>query len=521
MSVLDLTDTGSSGNSGEVEHLDVIVIGAGLSGIAAGYHLQDQAPWAEYTILESRSAIGGTWDLFRYPGIRSDSDMFTLGYSFRPWNRDDAIGEGADIRDYIVETAEEFGIDDKIRFRHRVVGADFSTEDAIWHLTVQRAIGDEVDEKGIPLRVETIEMTCGFLFSCAGYYRYDEGFTPDFDGLDDFDGTLVHPQFWPEDLEYAGKKVVVIGSGATAVTLIPAMADETEHITMLQRSPSFVAGLPRNSPISRTIRKVLPASKSGGAVRWFHALGGQTFFEWCQKNPARSRKLLTKLMTSQLPEGYDVGTHFNPKYDPWDQRLCLAPDGDFFQAIRRGSASVVTDTIDRFTETGILLGSGAELEADIVVSATGLQLQFFGGVDVRVDGEVVPVNERLTYKGMMLEGVPNAAIAVGYTNASWTLKCDLTCEYIGKLLDEMRQRGMRQVTAVNRDESISAEPILGLSSGYIQRSLDLFPLQGQADPWRVHQSYIKDYRAMKRNPVIDVGIELSHPVGAERPLARV
>ncbi len=396
----------TGGADGAVEHVDMLIVGAGLSGIGAARYMQDQCPWASYAIFEARGAIGGTWDLFRYPGIRSDSDMFTLGYSFRPWRRPESIAAGGDIRNYIQETASETGIDEKIRFHHKVLSAAWSTEDARWHVVAERT------DTG-----ERVELTCGFYFACSGYYRYDHGYQPDFDGLDRYQGTLIHPQAWPEDLDFAGKRIVVIGSGATAVTLIPSLAQEAEHVTMLQRSPTYILTMPAKNPLTKLLRTVLPSQVEDNAIRWWNALSTQAFFKISRKRPALVKKILRKGLERQLPKGYDIDTHFTPTYDPWDQRVCLVPDGDLFRAIRKGSASVVTDHIETFTETGIRLRSGEELEADIVVSATGLELLFAGGVDLSVDGEPVDLPSKLTYKGMMLEGVPNLALAIGYTNA--------------------------------------------------------------------------------------------------------
>jgi cation diffusion facilitator CzcD-associated flavoprotein CzcO len=477
-----------------VEHLDVLVVGAGLSGVGAGAYLESKCPWASYAVFEARDAIGGTWDLFRYPGIRSDSDMYTLGYSFRPWTGEKAIADGASILQYIKDTAAETGVDQKIRFNHRIVKADWSTADAHWRITAERTdVGDGT--------VATVELTAGFVFSCSGYYRYDQGYLPDFKGMDRFQGTIVHPQQWPEDLDYAGKRVVVIGSGATAVTLIPSMAETAAHVTMLQRSPTYIVSMPARDPIARVLQRILPRRWSGPAIKWFKAVTTQGSYFLSKRRPALMRRLLRKGIERQLPKGYDVDTHFTPSYDPWDQRLCLVPNGDLFKAIRSGSASVVTDHIETFTETGLLLTSGTELEADIIVTATGLELLFIGGIDVSVDGELIDLPNKLTYKGMMLEGVPNFALAVGYTNASWTLKCDLTCDYVTRLLNHMRKTGMRQCTPVNDDASVSAAPLLGLNSGYVQRSAHKFPKQGSRMPWQVHQSYLKDYRALKQSAV--------------------
>ncbi len=487
-----------------VEHLDVVIVGAGLSGIGAGHYIQTDCPWASYAIFEARDAIGGTWDLFRYPGVRSDSDMFTLGYSFRPWSRPEAIAEGDTILDYIKETAAVEGIDKHIRFNHRIVAANWSTDDAVWHVTAERA------DTG-----ERIELTAGFVFSCSGYYRYDHGYTPDFEGLDRFAGTIIHPQKWPEDLDYAGKRVVVIGSGATAVTLVPAMAQKAGHVTMLQRSPTYIASLPGKDPIANALRKVLPERFSGPVVRWFKALTTQGFYRVSKKRPKLVKKILRKGLERQLPKGYDIDKHFTPSYDPWDQRFCAVPDGDLFRAIREGGVDVVTDHIDRFTEKGILLQSGAELDADIIITATGLELLFLGGIQISVDGEAVDVANKLAYKGMMLEDVPNAAMAVGYTNASWTLKCDLTCQYVVRLLNRMRETGLRQCTPVNSDTSVEHQPLLGLNSGYILRSQHKFPKQGSKFPWQVHQSYLQDYRALKRSGLDDEAMVFSNPAPAD------
>jgi cation diffusion facilitator CzcD-associated flavoprotein CzcO len=482
------------------EHLDVLVVGAGLSGIGAGHYLQSKCPWASYAIFEARDAIGGTWDLFRYPGIRSDSDMYTLGYSFRPWDGEKTIADGESILQYIKDTASEAGIDAHIRFNHRIVAANWSTADGRWDITAERT------DTG-----ETVQLTCGFVFSCSGYYRYDHGYQPDFAGLDRFTGTVVHPQAWPDDLDYAGKRVVVIGSGATAVTLIPSLAETAAHVTMLQRSPSYIASVPAKSPVAALLRRVLPRRPAATATRWFHAIGTQAFFQVSQRRPKLVKGILRKGLERELPKGYDIDTHFTPRYNPWDQRLCAVPNGDLFKAITAGSASVVTDHIDTFTETGIRLQSGDELEADVVITATGLELLFIGGIVVSVDGDAIDLPSKLTYKGMMLEGVPNLAIAVGYTNASWTLKCDLTCDYVTRLLNHMRATGQRQCTPVNRDASVTAAPLLGLSSGYVQRSANKFPKQGSKFPWRVHQSFLRDYRALKMKGVEDAAMVFSNP----------
>jgi cation diffusion facilitator CzcD-associated flavoprotein CzcO len=481
-----------------VEHLDVLIVGAGLSGIGAAYHVQTDCPWASYAVFEARDDLGGTWDLFRYPGIRSDSDMFTFSYPFRPWDKDRSIGAGADILQYLRDTATEFGIDRRIRFGHRIVAADWSSEDGYWRIRARRTDADG--------GVHDVELTCSFLFSCSGYYRYDRGHLPDFPGTDDFTGTLVHPQQWPEDLDVDGARIVVIGSGATAITLVPSLAERAGHVTMLQRSPTYIASLPGTNPITRLIRRVMPRRWQGPALRWTNALMTQASFHLSKRRPELVKRVLRKGIERELPAGFDVDTHFTPRYDPWDQRLCVVPDGDLFRAIRDGRAEVVTDRIETFTPTGLRLESGAALDADIIVTATGLELLFLGGIELTVDGEPVEPGERLAYKGMMLEGVPNAAMAVGYTNASWTLKSELTADYVARLLNHMRRTGAVQCVPVNHDPSIERSPLLGLSSGYVTRAEDQFPRQGSRFPWQMHQSYLADYRIMKRGGLADDGV---------------
>jgi monooxygenase len=475
-----------------MEHLDVVVVGAGLSGIGAGAYLQNECPWADYAIFEARGAMGGTWDLFRYPGIRSDSDMFTLGYSFRPWDGQKAIADGSSILRYIEDTARETGVDKHIRFHHKIVAAEWSTADGHWLVTAERSDTNE-----------TFQLTANFIYSCSGYYRYDKGYTPDFAGSDDFKGTVVHPQQWPEDLEYAGKRVVVIGSGATAVTLIPSLAESAAHVTMLQRSPTYIVSMPATDPIATLLRRLLPTRINAPLIRWFKALTTQASYFLSKRWPERVKAVLKRQVTRQLPAGYDVDTHFTPSYNPWDQRLCLVPDGDLFTAIKKGTASVVTDHIETFDETGIRLTSGEHLDADIIVTATGLDLLFLGGIALTVDGEPVDVAGKLTYKGMMLDGVPNLAFAIGYTNASWTLKCDLTCGYVTKLLNHMHHEGLSSCAPDASGAQHSDTPVFGLNSGYITRAAGRLPKQGAAFPWQVKQSYVADYRAMKMKSIQD------------------
>jgi monooxygenase len=469
------------------QHVDVLVVGAGLSGIAAGYHLQTNCPGKTYAIFEARDAIGGTWDLFRYPGIRSDSDMFTLGYPFRPWKDAKAIADGPAILDYVREAAREYDIEQHISFNHRVVRAGWSSAEARWTVEAERT------DTG-----ETVRLTCGFLFMCSGYYRYDQGYAPEMPGAERFTGPVVHPQHWPRDLDYEGKRVVVIGSGATAVTIVPAMAEQAAHVTMLQRSPSYVLSLPGQDPIADLLRKLLPAKVAHRLARWKNVMLMMGTFKLSRRWPRLMKALLRKGVQRRLPPGYDVDTHFRPSYDPWDQRMCLVPDGDLFEAINAGRASVVTDRIETFTETGVKLVSGHELEADVIVTATGLNMLVLGGIELAVDGQEIDVSQTLSYKGCMLGGVPNFALAIGYTNASWTLKSDLICRYVTRLVNHMDAHGYRQATPRPPASALPAAPLMNLTSGYVLRSIALFPKQGPEDPWRIHQNYLRDIRAFRR-----------------------
>ncbi len=466
------------------EQVDVVIVGAGISGIAAAYHLMARCPSKRFLILEGRDDVGGTWDLFRYPGIRSDSDMHTLGYSFRPWTADEAIAGGEAIRDYVRETAEEFGITQRIRFGHRVSRAAWSSERSTWTLEARRTDSDDV------VRVE-----CGFLFVCAGYYDYEAGYTPDFPGIDRYEGVVVHPQHWPEDLDYENKRVVVIGSGATAVTLVPAMAETAGHVTMLQRSPSYVMTRPAVDAQALWLQERLPASAASSATRWKNILLTMGFFNFARRFPDFTSKLIRAGVRKELGDEW-VEPHFTPTYGPWDQRICLVPDGDLFRSVKEGRASVVTDHIETFTETGVKLRSGEELEADIVVTATGLRLQFLGGMELLVDGQVIDPAETVSYKGAMLSGVPNLAMSFGYTNASWTLKCELIDRFVCRLLEHMDHRGYR--VCVPREEAgMETEPLVDLASGYFERSLHEMPRQGPRSPWRLHQNYFRDLYAFK------------------------
>jgi cation diffusion facilitator CzcD-associated flavoprotein CzcO len=488
------------------EHFDVVVVGAGISGIGAGYHLQTLSPDRSYVILEGRKALGGTWDLFRYPGIRSDSDMYTLGYSFRPWTEAKSIADGPAILNYVNETAREAGIDRHIRYGHHVKRAAWSTADARWTV--------EADGPDGPT-----SFTCNFLFMCSGYYNYARGHTPDFPGAETFAGKIVHPQFWPEDLDYAGKRVVVIGSGATAVTLVPAMAEKAAHVTMLQRSPTYVVSRPAEDGFANWLRRKLPSKLAYGITRWRNVLFGMFFFNMARKRPEKVKQRILGMVRQELGPDYDIATHFTPRYNPWDQRLCLVPDGDLFNALRKGEASVVTDRIAAFTPEGIALESGETLPADIIVTATGLELQVLSDVAFSVDGAQVDLSKTFNYKGMMYSDVPNMASSFGYTNASWTLKADLTCAYVCRLLNTMRKRGLRQATPRIGDAVLVPEPFLDFSSGYVTRAMEKFPKQGSKKPWKLHQNYARDIVALRFGSVDD-GMEFSNPVPGDRRAAR-
>jgi monooxygenase len=490
------------------EHLDVLIVGAGLSGIGAAHHLQRHHPRRSVALLEAREDLGGTWSLFRYPGIRSDSDMHTLGFGFRPWREAKAIADGPSILAYLRETARAYGIDRRIRYGHRVVRAEWSTPDARWTVEVERAGTGE-----------RLTLTCGFLLGCTGYYRYDEGYTPHFEGLDAFSGPVVHPQHWPEDLDYAGKRVVVIGSGATAVTLVPALAERAAHVTMLQRSPTYIASLPSVDPVAEKMRRVLPERIAFPAVRWKNILQQIFIYQLSQRRPATVKRMLRKVLAAELPAGYDIDRHFSPRYDPWDQRLCLVPDGDLFKAIGAGRASVVTDRIDTFTERGVRLASGEELEADVLITATGLNLLMFGGIELAVDGRDVVLPEVMTYKGMMVEDVPNFAFALGYTNSSWTLKADLTGEYVARLLAHMDAHGHRQCVPHNDDPSVETAPLLDFKAGYVLRSLAQLPKSGSKAPWRLRMNYAADVVGLRFGSVDDGVMRFSSPEPAARPEA--
>ncbi len=477
------------------EHFDVIVVGAGISGIGAGYHLQTLSPDRSYAILEGRDDLGGTWDLFRYPGVRSDSDMHTLGYSFKPWTAAKSIADGPSILTYLRETASEYGIDRHIRFRHVVSKAEWSSADARW------SVEAHIKDTGEP-----VTFTCQYLFMCSGYYSYKKGYTPDFPGIDRFGGQIVHPQQWPEDLDYRDKRVVVIGSGATAMTLIPAMADTAAHVTMLQRSPTYVVSRPDTDRIANRMRRVLPEKVAYDLTRRKNIAFQQMMYKRTRTKPDDVKTRLLDMVRDELGPDYDVDTHFTPSYNPWDQRLCLVPNSDLFETIRAGRASVVTDTIDTFTETGIKLTSGDELEADIIITATGLQMVTLGEMDFVVDGDPVDFSQTWTYKGFAYSDVPNLASSFGYINASWTLRADLICEYVCRLLNHMEKTGTVQCTPRLRpsDRSMPERPwIDDFSSGYMQRMMHRLPKQGNHEPWINPQNYGRDRKMFKKSPVAD------------------
>ncbi len=480
-------------------HVDVLIVGAGLSGIGAARHLQDKCPDKSFAIVEGRDAIGGTWDLFRYPGIRSDSDMYTLGYNFKPWTDSQIIADGPRIRDYIRETADEGGLHKYIRFGHKVVKVSWSSETAIWTVeTVYKATG------------ETVVMTCHWLMMCSGYYNYEKGFTPDFKGRDSFKGQIIHPQFWPEELDYTGKRVVVIGSGATAVTLIPSMTGKAKHVVMLQRSPGYVIAVPKRDKLSDTLRKFMPEMLVYRLGRARNIMLTATMFRMSKTFPMAIRKMLMSQVRAMVGKDFDM-KHFDPHYMPWDQRLCAVPSGDFFRVLKSGKASIVTDHIDGFTPDGIRLKSGAELQADIIVTATGLDLQLFGGTQVVVDGKVMQMNETMNYKGMMFSDLPNLSNTLGYTNASWTLKADLIAEYVCRLLKHMDVTGTRIAVPRQKDASVIAMPFLDMTSGYFQRAADRLPKGGSKSPWKLFQNYVLDMNLLRRGDVVDGVMEFAKP----------
>jgi monooxygenase len=482
----------ATGGGDRIEHADVLVIGAGLSGIGAACHLRRECPDKSVIILEARERIGGTWDLFRYPGVRSDSDMFTLGYDFRPWRSTRALADGPSILAYVTETARAYGVDREIRFGHRVVRAEWSSETARWTVTADR------DGDG------TVTLTCSFLFACSGYYRYDHGYRPTFAGEADFTGPIVHPQQWPTDLDVDGRRVVVIGSGATAVTLVPALAAQGAQVTMLQRSPSYIANVPSIDRTAERLQHRWPASVTYSLVRWKYVITSMVTFRLSRRQPERMKALLRRGASARLPAGFDLDTHLTPSYEPWDQRLCATPDGDLFRAIRSGSADIVTDGIERFTPDGVRLTSGEQLDADVIITATGLDLLALGGMELVIDDRLVDPAETVAYKGMMMSGVPNFCLTLGYTNASWTLKADLVARYVCRLLRYLDRHRYRSATPVTPDLAPDQlTPLIELRSGYVRRGAQRLPKQGPAAPWRLHQNYLRDLWMLRWGPLTD------------------
>lgn len=481
--------TPKANKENKANYFDVIIVGAGLSGIGSAYWLQKKCPGKKFLMLESRDTPGGTWDLFRYPGIRSDSDMFTFGYRFKPWQNPQPISDGSAILKYLRETISENRIDEKIRYGHKVTGANWSDESCSWMIEVQSPEGYK-------------QFEAGFLYMCSGYYSYEEAYRPKFENEDQFKGPVILPQFWPKELDYTGKKVVVVGSGATAVTIVPSISPKVDHVTMLQRSPTYVMTLPNKNKLFVLLNKFLPGKTAYRITRVNNILLTMLMFTVSRAFPGLAKGLIMRGAAKQLPNGFEVGKHFNPSYNPWDQRLCVVPDGDLFQAISSGKASVVTNEIDKFTERGIQLKGGENLEADIIVLATGLKMKILGGIQITINGKPVIANEQMVYKGMMISGVPNLAIAFGYTNASWTLKSDLTAGYVCKLLNYMHSKGY-DVVVPERETDVVPEPFLNFTSGYVQRAAQILPQQGSRKPWRVHQNYLKDMLTIRYGRIDD------------------
>ena len=480
----------------ETKHFDVLIIGAGLSGIGAAHHISTKCPDHSFAILEARPRMGGTWDLFKYPGIRSDSDMYTLGYAFRPWIDKKALADGPAILDYIKNTAKEGGYENKIHYNHKVKNSNWSSEESQWKLDVEITGTNEV-----------VQYFCNFLFTCSGYYSYDAGYTPDFEGREDYQGIFIHPQEWPENLDYTGKKIIVIGSGATAVTLIPELAEKASLVTMLQRSPTYIMSVPEQDGIANWMNKYLPKKLAYQITRWRKILVGILFYNISRKFPDFMRNLLVKGVKKEMGPDAEVDLHFQPKYNPWDQRLCAVPDGDLFESLKNGTSEIVTDHIDTLIPKGIRLQSGKEIEADIIISATGLVMRFLGGMTMNIDGEEMDSSKRFVYRGMMFSNIPNMAQAFGYTNASWTLKCDLTCEYVCRLLNYMKKNGLKQVTPIVNDLSMKAEPLLDFNSGYVLRAIDELPKQGSKMPWKLYQNYFRDLFSFRYSSLKNKALE--------------
>ncbi|MEC7380909.1 MAG: NAD(P)/FAD-dependent oxidoreductase [Pseudomonadota bacterium] len=483
------------------EKFDVLVVGAGISGIGAGYHLQKKCPGASYVILEGRDKIGGTWDLFKYPGIRSDSDMYTLGFRFKPWKEQEAIADAPSILNYLNETVEQFNIKEKIRFGKYVRNATWSSSSSSWTVDVEDKSTNEITQ-----------LSCNFIFMCSGYYSYKEGYTPEFKGIEDFKGDVIHPQEWDENYDYSGKKVVVVGSGATAVTLVPEMAKKAGHVTMLQRSPTYVVSAPEKDKMANNLRKYLPLKLSYLIIRWRNILRQQYYFRLCRKYPQGVKRAIIREVKKALGSDYDVEKHFTPDYNPWEQRMCLVPDGDLFDQIRKGNASVVTDHIEKFTEKGILLKSGKEIITDIIITATGLNLEMLSNINLTVDNKPIDISQTITYKGMMYSGIPNFASTFGYTNASWTLGADLTSEYVCRVINHMKKKNYN-VACPENDSNVETDPdYLNLTSGYIKRAQHIFPQQGKESPWRNNQNFLKDVFQIRYGRIDDGEITFSKSI---------
>ncbi len=483
------------------EKFDVLVVGAGISGIGAGYHLQKKCPGASYVILEGRDKIGGTWDLFKYPGIRSDSDMYTLGFRFKPWKEQEAIADAPSILNYLNETVEQFNIKEKIRFGKYVRNATWSSSSSSWTVDIEDKSTNEITQ-----------MSCNFIFMCSGYYSYKEGYTPEFKGIEDFKGDVIHPQKWDENYDYSGKKVVVVGSGATAVTLVPEMAKKAGHVTMLQRSPTYVVSAPEKDKMANNLRKYLPLKLSYLIIRWRNILRQQYYFRLCRKYPQVVKRAIIREVKKALGSDYDVEKHFTPDYNPWEQRMCLVPDGDLFEQIRKGNASVVTDQIEKFTEKGILLKSGKEIITDIIITATGLNLEMLSNINLTVDNKPIDISQTITYKGMMYSGIPNFASTFGYTNASWTLGADLTSEYVCRVINHMKKKNY-DVACPENDSKVETDPdYLNLTSGYIKRAQHIFPQQGKESPWRNNQNFLRDVFQIRYGRIDDGEITFSKSI---------
>jgi cation diffusion facilitator CzcD-associated flavoprotein CzcO len=497
-----------------LEHLDVLIVGAGISGIGAAYYLQDRLPGKIFAIIEARAALGGTWDLFRYPGVRSDSDLHTFGFEFRPWREPKAIAPASSILNYLRDTASEFGIDKRIRYNQRVVGADWSSEDSRWTVHIERT---DVEASG---NREYLDITTDWIFSASGYYSYDKGYAPAFAGTERFGGPIIHPQFWPEHLDYAGKRIVVIGSGATAVTIIPAMADDAAHITMIQRTPSYILPIPSEDRFAARMRRLFGTDRAHPIIRRRNIAQQRLIWRLSRRFPAQMRKFIRWANTKSLPEGFPVDEHFNPPYNPWDQRLCFVPDGDFFESIRSGKASVVTDRIRTLTEAGVELESGAVVEADIIITATGLNIRPFGGARLTIDGDPVQLHDKVAYRGVMLDGVPNFAYSIGYTNASWTLKVGLLCEYFTRLLTYMDAHGSAVCYPERPSGDFATRPLLDFGAGYVQRAIDDLPRQGSRSPWATSMDYYADVRMLRKSPIADRNLYFA-PTRHGSPTAKV